>query len=124
MRPIPVDSDGMVVDERLDGCACAYVTPSHQSPTTVTLPLERRMALLERAQRGDFLIVEDDYEAEANFMHAPTTALKAMDRSGRVIYVGSFSTYLGPGLRMGYMVGAAAFIRSEEHTSELQHIHR
>src|SRR3546814_12884451 len=85
MRPIPVDSDGMVVDERLDGCACAYVTPSHQSPTTVTLPLERRMALLERAQRGDFLIVEDDYEAEANFMHAPTTALKAMDRSGRVI---------------------------------------
>src|SRR3546814_1664221 len=74
MRPIPVDSDGMVVDERLDGCACAYVTPSHQSPTTVTLPLERRMALLERAQRGDFLIVEDDYEAEANFMHAPTTA--------------------------------------------------
>src|SRR3546814_3196914 len=110
MRPIPVDSDGMVVDERLDGCACAYVTPSHQSPTTVTLPLERRMALLERAQRGDFLIVEDDYEAEANFMHAPTTALKAMDRSGRVIYVGSFSKYLGPGLRMGYMVGAAEFI--------------
>src|SRR3546814_17338025 len=83
MRPIPVDSDGMVVDERLDGCACAYVTPSHQSPTTVTLPLERRMALLERAQRGDFLIIEDDYEAEANFLHAPTTALKAMDRSGR-----------------------------------------
>src|SRR3546814_8657084 len=115
-----------------------------QSPTTVTLPLERRMALLERAQRGDFLIVEDDYEAEANFMHAPTTALKAMDRSGRVIYVGSFSKYLGPGLRMGYMVGAAEFIhearmlrrlmlrhpatnnqstlalRSEEHTSALQ----
>src|SRR3546814_15371572 len=52
----------------------------------------------------------DDYEAEANFMHAPTTALKAMDRSGRVIYVGSFSKYLGPGLRMGYMVGAAEFI--------------
>src|SRR3546814_9972006 len=43
-------------------------------------------------------------------MHAPTTALKAMDRSGRVIYVGSFSKYLGPGLRMGYMVGAAEFI--------------
>src|SRR3546814_1706765 len=108
LKPIPVDSDGMVVDERLDGCTCAYVTPSHQSPTTVTLPLERRMALLERAQRGDFLIIEADYEAEANFLHAPTTALKAMDRSGRVIYVGSFSKSLGPGLRMGYMeIGSA-----------------
>lgn len=110
LRPIPVDSDGIAVDERLDGCACAYVTPSHQSPTTVTLPLERRIALLDRAQRSDFLIIEDDYEAESNFLHAPTTALKAMDRSGRVIYVGSFSKYLGPGLRMGYMVGAAEFI--------------
>ena len=110
VRPIPVDHDGMVIDQRLDDCTCAYVTPSHQSPTTVTLPLERRMALMERAQRKDFLIIEDDYEAEANFLHAPTTALKAMDRSGRVIYVGSFSKYLGPGLRMGYMVGAAEFI--------------
>src|SRR3546814_13293006 len=84
------------------------------SDLTVTLPLERRMALLERAQRGDFLIIEDDYEAEANFMHAPTTALKAMDRSGRVIYVGSFSKYLGPGLRMGYMVGAAEVIHEAQ----------
>ncbi len=110
LRPIPVDQDGMVVDQRLDGCTCAYVTPSHQSPTTVTLPLERRIALMERAQRQDFLIIEDDYEAESNFLHAPTTALKAMDRSGRVIYIGSFSKYLGPGLRMGYMVGAEEFI--------------
>ncbi|WP_299396656.1 PLP-dependent aminotransferase family protein [Pelagibius sp.] len=110
VRPIPVDQEGIVVDHRLDGCACAYVTPSHQSPTTVTLPLERRMALLERAQKSDFLVIEDDYEAEANFLHAPTTALKAMDRSGRVIYIGSFSKYLGPGLRMGYMVGAEEFI--------------
>lgn len=110
LKPVPVDSDGMVVDERLDGSDCVYVTPSHQSPTTVTLPLERRMALLERAQRGNFLIIEDDYEAESNFLHAPTTALKAMDRGGRVIYVGSFSKYLGAGLRMGYMVGAAEFI--------------
>ncbi len=110
LRPIPVDTDGMVIDQRLDGCTCAYVTPSHQSPTTVTMTLERRMALMERAQRSDFLVIEDDYESEANYMHAPTTALKAMDRSGRVIYIGSFSKYLGPGLRMGYMVGAAEFI--------------
>jgi len=110
LRAVPVDHDGLAVDQRLDDCTFAYVTPSHQSPTTVTLPLERRMALMERAQRKDFLIVEDDYEAEANFLHAPTTALKAMDRSGRVIYIGSFSKYLGPGLRMGYMVAAEEFI--------------
>ena len=110
LRAIPVDHDGLVVDQRLDDCTLAYVTPSHQSPTTVTLPLERRMALMERAQRNDFLIVEDDYEAESNFLHAPTTALKAMDKAGRVIYIGSFSKYLGPGLRMGYMVAAEEFI--------------
>ncbi len=110
VRPIPVDQEGVVVDHRLDRAACVYVTPSHQSPTTVTLPLERRIALLERAHKSDFLVVEDDYEAEANFLHAPTTALKAMDRSGRVIYIGSFSKYLGPGLRMGYMVASEDFI--------------
>src|SRR3546814_12969660 len=116
MRPIPVDSDGMVVDERLDGCACAYVTPSHQSPTTVTLPLERRMALLERAQRGDFLIVEDDYEAEANFMHAPTTALKAMDRSGRVIYVRSEERRVGKECVVRVDLGGRRIIKKKKKT--------
>ncbi len=110
LKPLPVDSQGLIVDDRLRGCDCVYVTPSHQSPTTVTLPLERRVALLEKAEEADFLIVEDDYEAETNFISAPTTALKSMDRNRRVIYVGSFSKYLAPGLRAGYMVGSEEFI--------------
>jgi GntR family transcriptional regulator/MocR family aminotransferase len=102
--PLPVDEGGLVVDRRLDGCELVFVTPSHQAPTTVTLPLARRVALLERASRAGFLIIEDDYEAETNFVAAPTSALKAMDRDGAVIYVGSFSKSLVPGLRVGFLV--------------------
>jgi GntR family transcriptional regulator/MocR family aminotransferase len=110
LKPLPIDSEGIIVDRSLDACDCVYVTPSHQSPTTVTLPLARRVALLDKAESADFIVVEDDYEAETNFVSAPTTALKSMDRSHRVVYVGSFSKYLAPGLRIGYMVGSEEFI--------------
>jgi len=111
LRPLPVDEGGLVVDRAVERCDCVYVTPSHQSPTTVTMPMERRVALLEKASRHGFVVIEDDYEAEANFVSAPTSALKAMDKEHAVIYVGSFSKSLAPGLRVGYLVGAPAFIR-------------
>lgn len=111
LRPIPVDADGMVVDDRLDDCDGVYVTPSHQSPTTVTMPMTRRVALLERASRCGFFVIEDDYEAETNYISAPTSALKSMDRDQSVIYVGSFSKSLAPGLRVGYLVASAELIQ-------------
>ncbi len=111
LRPLPVDRDGLIIDEKLHGCQFVYVTPSHQSPTTVTLDIERRNALLDKAKTHDILIVEDDYEAETNFVSRPTTALKALDRDGRVVYIGSFSKWLAPGIRMGFLVGPKAFIR-------------
>ena len=111
LRPLRVDGDGIIVDDQLNGCDTLYVTPSHQSPTTVTLSMERRMALIEKAAEQDFIIIEDDYEAETNFVSSPTAALKSIDRDHRVFYVGSFSKYLTPGLRMGYLVGDADFIR-------------
>lgn len=108
---VGVDVDGIVVDKIPNNCDCVFVTPSHQSPTTVTMSDDRRKQLLERAKRSDFIIIEDDYEAEANFMGTPIPALKSLDSDNRVIYVGSLSKTLAPGLRMGYMVGPPEFIR-------------
>lgn len=110
IRPIAVDDQGLVVDARLDGCDYVYVTPSHQFPTTATMSLERRMALLERARRADFIVIEDDYDSEINHGGSPTAALKSIDTSGRGIFLASLSKTLAPGLRLGYMVGPKAMI--------------
>ena len=75
------------------------------------MPLERRTALLERAKILDALIIEDDYEFEMSFLTPPSPSLKSLDRDGRVIYVGSFSKSLFPGLRLGYLVGSEPFIK-------------
>lgn len=111
LRSIPVDSDGMLVGDVLKGCDLVYTTPSHQCPTTVTMPLERRYELLQQASDDDFIIIEDDYESETNFHSNPIPALKSLDKNDRVLYVGSLSKTLAPGLRLGYMVGPAEFIR-------------
>lgn len=110
MRLIPVDGRGLPVDERLDDVDYVYVTPSHQFPTTATLPLERRRALLAKSVERNFVIIEDDYEAETNYVSDPTPALKSLDTDDRVIYLGSFSKTLFPGLRLGYLVGPAEVI--------------
>ncbi len=108
--PLEVDSSGIVPGEAVNNCEFIYVTPSHQSPTTVTMPLARRQQLLRDAEEHDFLIIEDDYESEINFVGEPTPALKSLDSGERVIYVGSLSKTLAPGLRIGYMAGSRALI--------------
>jgi GntR family transcriptional regulator/MocR family aminotransferase len=109
--PVPVDAHGLPVDKQLDGADIVFVTPSHQAPTTVTMPKARRQDLLARAGEKDFVIIEDDYEWETNYVSEPTPALKSMDTAGRVIYVGSLSKTLFPGLRLGYLVGPAPLIK-------------
>lgn len=111
VMPVPVDAKGLVVNERLALADVAFTTPSHQFPTTVTMPRDRREALLASAHENDLVIVEDDYEFETNYVGDPCPALKSMDYEGRVIYVGSLSKTLFPGLRMGFMVGPKALIR-------------
>ncbi|MCI2394072.1 PLP-dependent aminotransferase family protein [Aliiroseovarius sediminis] len=108
---IPLDRDGLLPDALPDGTDVIYTTPSHQSPTTATMPLDRRKTLLRRARDLDAVVVEDDYDFEMSFLNPPSPALKSLDREGRVIYVGSFSKSLFPGLRLGFLVGSEPFIR-------------
>jgi GntR family transcriptional regulator / MocR family aminotransferase len=107
---VPVDEHGMTISPLLDKANVVFTTPSHQYPTTVTMPLERRMALLKKARENDFVIIEDDYEFETNYVNEPCPALKSLDDDGRVIYVGSLSKTLFPGLRLGFMVGPKELI--------------
>ena len=109
--PVEVDAGGMVVDAIPSSADVVFATPSHHCPTSVTMPLSRRQALLKRAAKDDFVIVEDDYEFEMAFLKPPSPALKSLDKDGRVIHIGSFSKSLFPGLRLGYIVGPRAFIR-------------
>jgi GntR family transcriptional regulator/MocR family aminotransferase len=106
-----VDEDGLVIDEGLHSVNAVYVTPSHQIPTAVAMTLERRQELIRAAAEHDFLIVEDDYECETNYMDHPLPALRSMDSEGRVIYVASLSKALAPGVRLGFIVANPDFIR-------------
>ncbi|VVE01027.1 2-aminoadipate aminotransferase [Pandoraea horticolens] len=107
---LPVDEHGVPVDDRLSQCDYVYVTPSHQCPTTTTMPLAHREALLRRAEAEDFVLIEDDYESENSYSDIPIPALKSLDRSDRVIYIGSLSKSFAPGLRLGYIVAPAALV--------------
>jgi GntR family transcriptional regulator / MocR family aminotransferase len=111
VKSLRVDEHGLVPGNNLTGCQYVYVTPSHQCPTTVTMPLQRRQELLARAERDDFIVIEDDHESELNFSGHPTPALKSLDSQSRVIYLGSLSKTLAHGLRLGYVVAPAELIR-------------
>ena len=111
VQAVRVDQDGLPAQAISPDTDVIFATPSHHCPTTATMPLSRRQALLEKAREIEALIVEDDYEFEMSFLRPPSPALKSLDTDGRVIYVGSFSKSLFPGMRLGYLVGSAPFIR-------------
>ncbi len=124
IRQLPVDEHGLVPDEEvLSKCDFLFITPSHQCPTTATMPVERRKQLLELADKHDFIIIEDDYEFEMNFLASPLPALKTLDEKGRVIYVGSFSKSLFPGLRLGYLGAPRQFIAEARSLRHLMFRH-
>jgi GntR family transcriptional regulator / MocR family aminotransferase len=101
---VPVDGEGLVVEAMPRHVRAVYVTPSHQYPLGVAMTLARRQALLEWAGRQDAAILEDDYDSEFRFGDRPLDPLRTLDVAGRVIYIGSFSKTLSPGLRLGFIV--------------------
>lgn len=107
----PVDENGMVISSKLDTAQLVYVTPSHQVPTAATMAMQRRQALLKKANLLDQLIIEDDFEYETNFLGQPHPALRSMDSENRVIYISALPKVLAPGLRIGFIVAAPALIR-------------
>jgi GntR family transcriptional regulator / MocR family aminotransferase len=105
--PVPVDAEGLDLESgrrRWKQPRLAYVTPAHQFPLGVTMTLRRRLALLEWARRAGTLIFEDDYDSEYRYSGRPVPAMQGLDRSGVVIFAGSFSAVLFPALRLGYLV--------------------
>ncbi|WP_339522669.1 MocR-like pyridoxine biosynthesis transcription factor PdxR [Pseudomonas sp. EL_65y_Pfl2_R96] len=105
--PIDVDELGIRTDllyADRSGANCVYVTPSHQYPTGATLPLERRLELINWAAEKGKWIIEDDYDSEFHYDGQPTACVQGLDKYQRTLYIGTFSKTLYPGLRMGYMV--------------------
>jgi len=102
-----VDRNGIRVPKaakQKNSARLAYVTPSHQFPTGVVLPIARRLELLDWASRVGAFVIEDDYDSEYRYDGPPLQALAGLDREGRVIYVGTFSKILFPALRLAYLV--------------------
>lgn len=104
---VPVDEEGIVVDEIPRHARVVCVTPSHQFPMGPAMSARRRTALLEFAQRYGAVILEDDYDGEFRDAGRPVDALQTLDRSHSVFYVGTFSKSLFPALRLGFVVAPA-----------------
>jgi GntR family transcriptional regulator/MocR family aminotransferase len=111
LDPVPIDAEGMKLpqDKRFSADA-VYTTPSRQFPTGACLSLSRRLSLVDFAARAKVWIVEDDYDSEFRYSRPPFPSLQSLDRSARVIYVGSMSKVLFPSLRVGYVVLPASLV--------------
>lgn len=112
VQGVAVDQEGIncTALAALRDCSLAYVTPSHQYPSGVTMSLARRLELLAWAERNQSWIIEDDYDGEYRYSGAPLAPLAALDRQGQVIYVGTFGKVAFPALRLGYLVLPQALV--------------
>src|SRR2546422_616969 len=128
---VPVDAEGLVTTALPDaraGARLGYGTPPHPFPPGAIMSLVRRLALLQWAETSEVYVLEDDYDSEFRYAGRPVEAVQGLDRSGRVIYVGTFSKVLFPALRLGYLVlppplvplFTAAKWLTDRHTSTLE----
>jgi GntR family transcriptional regulator/MocR family aminotransferase len=107
--PAPVGEEGLEWPEKCDARG-VYITPSHQFPTGVTLPIARRLKLLSWAQERNAILIEDDYDSEYRYEGRPLESIQGLDSTGRVVYLGTFSKVLFPALRLGYAVPPRALV--------------
>lgn len=133
--PCGVDRQGLIVPDRddvstagpvgrspADECSvrAVYVTPARQYPMGHSMSAARRIALFDWAERRNALIIEDDYDSEFRYQGRPLAPLQAVDRTGRVLYMGTFSKALSQTIRLGYLVVPAAFVEAFEHMTYLE----
>ena len=104
-RPVPLDAQGMdLAALTASGATVAHLSPSHHYPTGLVTPIARRQALLRWAEEVDGFIIEDDYDSEFRFSGRPLPTLQSIDRSGRVLYMNTFSQTISPSMRVGFVV--------------------
>lgn len=126
---VDTDESGMDIDkleETLEANPDAkliYTIPTFQNPTGTTMPLERRKRLLELASRYDLLVIEDNPYGDLRFSGEDVATLKSLDTEGRVVYCGSFSKILSPGMRLGYVIGAPALLEKVEMLKQVNDVH-
>lgn len=110
LKAVALDAEGIKVSELGSKARLVYVTPSHQFPTGVAMSLARRLALLQWARRNRSVIVEDDYDSEYRYRGPPLPSLQGLANGAAVIYCGTFSKVMFPGLRLGYAVLPASLL--------------
>ncbi|WP_242224817.1 PLP-dependent aminotransferase family protein [Bacillus cereus group sp. BfR-BA-01380] len=116
IQPISLDEKGIHISSLYESDAnIAYVTPSHQFPYGMIMPLSRRMELLKWANDNNGYIIEDDYDGEFRYIGKPIPSLQGLDTNGRVIYMGTFSKSFLPSFRMSYMVLPQTLLANYEH---------
>lgn len=121
---VPVNNQGLDINAIEDICKkkpikAVYITPHHHFPTTVIMPVNRRMQLLDLSMKYNFAIIEDDYDYDYHYSGSPILPLASLDKSGNVIYIGSFSKILVPSIRIGYMYAHSKII---QETAKLRRI--
>lgn len=126
---VDVDSDGMNMDklevalEANPDAKLLYTIPTFQNPTGTTMPLEKRKRLLELAAKYNVLIIEDNPYGDLRFSGEDVATVKSLDTDGRVIYCGSFSKILSPGMRLGYIIGPAQLLEKVEMLKQVNDVH-
>jgi GntR family transcriptional regulator/MocR family aminotransferase len=128
LQPVPIDLEGLNPAQLQKGARIVFVTPSHQFPTGVILPLARRLALLAWASSNNAIVVEDDYDGEFRYEGQRLESLQGLDTEGRVVYIGTFSRTVFSALRIGYLIVPTSLISaftaakwlSDRHTATLE----